>query len=55
MAFDTLSASRVEIRCDARNAKSRAVAERRDLELEGHPAQRCVYPKVPAPDGPYAA
>jgi RimJ/RimL family protein N-acetyltransferase len=35
MAFDTLQARRVEIRCDARNTRSRAVAERCQFNLEG--------------------
>lgn len=35
LAFDSLSARRVEIRCDPRNTRSRAVAERCGFELEG--------------------
>jgi len=35
LAFDQLAARRVEIRCDPRNARSRAVAERCGFELEG--------------------
>lgn len=34
-AFDTLGARRVEIRCDARNARSVAVARRAGFTLEG--------------------
>lgn len=35
MAFETLQARRVEIRCDARNERSARVAERCGFELEG--------------------
>ncbi|MDR7271802.1 RimJ/RimL family protein N-acetyltransferase [Pelomonas saccharophila] len=57
MAFEKLSARRVEIRCDPRNARSRAVAERCGFELEGilrnealgvdgHPRDTCVYSRI---------
>lgn len=35
LAFDRLAARRVEIRCDTRNTRSRAVAERAGFALEG--------------------
>ncbi len=35
LAFDRLAARRLEIRCDARNLRSRAVAQRCGFELEG--------------------
>ena len=35
MAFTTLKAARVELQCDARNARSRRVAERLAFTLEG--------------------
>ena len=35
LAFDRLTARRVEIRCDTINLRSRAVAERCGFELEG--------------------
>lgn len=35
LAFDRLAARRLEIRCDARNTRSRAVAQRAGFALEG--------------------
>ncbi|WP_280152763.1 GNAT family protein [Piscinibacter sp. XHJ-5] len=57
MAFDTLSARRVEIRMDERHARSRRVAERCGFTLEGvlrrdaltpqgEPRNTCVYARV---------
>lgn len=57
LAFDALAARRVEIRCDPRNTRSRAVAERCGFELEGilrkealgvdgHPRDTCVYSRI---------
>lgn len=57
MAFERLSARRVEIRMDPRNLKSRAVAERCGFELEGvlrndalgvdgAPRDTCVYSRI---------
>jgi RimJ/RimL family protein N-acetyltransferase len=59
LAFGCLDARRVEIRMDARNLKSRAVAERCGFELEGvlrrdslgvdgTPRDSCVYAKLAA-------
>ena len=57
LAFDQLAARRVEIRMDACNARSRAVAERCGFELEGilrndslttagEPRDTCVYARL---------
>lgn len=59
MAFDALRARRVEIRCDTRNTRSRAVAERCGFELEGvlrreslgvdgEPRDTAVYARIEA-------
>lgn len=58
LAFDRLGAQRVEIRCDVRNLRSRAVADRCGFDLEGvlrndalgvdgAPRDTCVYSRVP--------
>lgn len=63
LAFDTLAARRVEIRCDARNLKSRAVAERcgfvhegtlrcDSLGVDGTPRDTCVFSQVRGETGP---
>jgi RimJ/RimL family protein N-acetyltransferase len=57
LAFGPLDARRVEIRCDSRNTRSRAVAERCGFELEGilkndvlgmdgQPRDTCVYSRT---------
>lgn len=62
LAFGPLDARRVEIRCDARNLKSRAVAERCGFVLEGvlrcdtlgvdgQPRDTAVYAQVARPAG----
>ena len=62
LAFGPLGARRVEIRCDARNARSRAVAERCGFQLEGvlrcdalgvdgQVRDTCVYAQVARPGG----
>lgn len=63
LAFGPLDARRVEIRCDARNLKSRAVAERCGFALEGvlrcdalgvdgQVRDTCVYAQVARPAAP---
>ena len=58
LAFGPLDARRVEIRCDARNLRSRAVAERcgfaldgvlrnEALGVDGAPRDTCVYSRLP--------
>ncbi|MBB2484291.1 GNAT family N-acetyltransferase [Mitsuaria sp. WAJ17] len=58
LAFEQLRARRLEIRCDARNARSRAVAERNGFQLEAvlrhgmlsvdaEPADQCLYTRWP--------
>ena len=60
LAFGPLDARRVEIRCDTRNTRSRAVAERCGFALEGvlrcdslgvdgRPRDTCVYAQVARP------
>lgn len=60
LAFGPLDARRVEIRCDTRNTRSRAVAERCGFALEGvlrcdslgvdgQPRDTCVYAQVARP------
>lgn len=62
LAFDRLDARRVEIRCDTRNLKSRAVAERCGFELDGvlrrdaigvdgAPRDTAVYSRITGPSG----
>jgi RimJ/RimL family protein N-acetyltransferase len=57
LAFGALQARRVEIRCDSRNVRSRAVAERAGFALEGilrnealgvdgHARDTCVYARI---------
>ena len=56
-AFETLNARRVEIRCDARNERSAAVARRAgyvqdgtlrhdDMDIEGNPRSTHIYSRI---------
>ena len=44
-AFEDLGARRVEIRCDEKNSKSRALAERLEFTLEGTLKQDSLGPE----------
>ena len=62
LAFDTLGANRIEIRCDERNLRSRRVAERSGFPLEallrndeigadGQLRNTCLYALLPGESG----